>query len=82
MPQIRVTIVSPSPGFYNVQFADANDISIHTGFHGIPEARLIHELENLSSPSAAAIIARLQGSFPMQEFLPVDEATYQRLFAE
>jgi hypothetical protein len=82
MPQIRVTIVSPSPGFYNVQFADANDISIHTGFHGIPEARLIHELENLHSLSAAEIKAKLQGPFPLQEFVPVDEATYQRLFTE
>jgi len=82
MPTIRVTIVCPSPGFYNFQFADAGDTSIHKVFHGIPEARLIHELEQLPSPSAAGIIAKLQGPFPLQEFLPVDDATYQRLFAE
>src|SRR6266540_4348021 len=82
MPTIRVTIVSPSPGFYNIQFADANDTSINKGFHGIPEARLIHELEKLSSVSAAEITAKLQGLFPIQEFVLVDEATYQSLFAE
>jgi hypothetical protein len=82
MRTIRVTIVSPSPGFYNFQFADANDTSIHTGFHGIPEARLIHELESLSSLSTAEITTMLQGPFPLQKFLPVEEATYQRLFTE
>jgi hypothetical protein len=82
MPTIRVTIVSPSPGFYNFQFADANDTSIHKGFHGVPEARLIHEFEQLPSPSAAGIIAKLQGPFPLQEFIPVDDTTYRRLFAE
>ena len=82
MPTIRVTIVSPSPGFYNIQFADANDISIHKGYHGIPEARLMHELEKLSSVSAAEITAKLRGPFPIQGFVPVDEATYQTLFAD
>ena len=82
MPAIRVTIVSPSPGFYNFQFADANDISINKGYHGIPEARLIHELEKLPSASAGEITAKLQGPFPLQVFVQVDEATYQSLFAE
>jgi hypothetical protein len=82
MPTIRVTVVSPSPGFYNIQFADANDTSINKGYHGIPETRLTHELEKLSSVSAAEITAKLQGAFPIQKFIPVDEATYQSLFAE
>ena len=82
MPAIRVTIVSPSPGFYNFLFADADDDSIRKGYHGIPEARLIHELEKLHSLSAAEIAAMLQGPFPIQKLVPVDEATYQRLFAE
>jgi hypothetical protein len=82
MPTIRVMIVSPSPGFYNIQFADANDTSINNGYHGIPEARLIHELERLPSVSAVEITAKLQGPFPIQGFVPVDEATYQSLFAE
>ena len=82
MPAIRVTIVSPSPGFYNFQFADANDTSINRGYHGIPEARLIHELEKLPSASASEITAKLQGPFPLQVFVQVDEATYQSLFAE
>jgi len=82
MSTIRVTIVSPSPGFYNVQFADADDTSINKGYHGIPEARLVHELEKLSSVSAAEITAKLQGPFPVRGFVPVDEVTYRRLFAE
>jgi hypothetical protein len=69
MPTIRVTIVSPSSGFYNFLFADANNDSIR-------------KLEQLPSLSAAEIVAMLQGPFPLQKFLPVDEATYQRLFAE
>jgi hypothetical protein len=82
MPTIRVTIVSPSPGFYNFLFADVNNDSIRKGFHGIPEARLIHELEQLPSLSAAEIAAMLHGPFPLQKIVPVDDATYQRLFAE
>ena len=81
MPTIRVTIVSPVPGFYNIRFAGANDTSTNKGYHGVPEARLIHELEKLSSVSAE-ITAKLQGPFPIQGFVPVDEATYQSLFAE
>ena len=65
-----------------MQFADANDTSITKGYHGIPEARLMHELEKLSSISAAEITAKLQGPYPIQGFFPVDEATYQSLFAE
>lgn len=65
-----------------MQFADADDTSIRTGYHGIPEARLIHALESLSSPSTAAIAAKLQGPFPLVEFVPVDEAAYKRVFAE
>ena len=75
-------IVSPSPGFYNFLFADANNDSVRKGFHGVPEARLIHELESLSSLSASEITTMLQGPFPLQRLVPVDEATYQRLFAE
>jgi hypothetical protein len=82
VPALRVTIVSPSPGFYNFQFADANDTSIHKGYHGIPEARLIRELEKLSSTSASEITAKLQGPFPLQQIVEVDEPTYQSLFAE
>jgi hypothetical protein len=82
MRTIRVTIVSPSPGFYNLQFADANDTSINKGYHGFPEARLIHELEKISSVFAAEITAKLQGPSPTQVSVPVDEATYQSLFAE
>ena len=82
MPTVRVAIVSPSPGFYNFLFADADNDSIRKGFHGIPEARLIHELEQLPSLSAAEIAAMLQGPFPLQKNVPVDDATYQRLFAE
>jgi len=77
-----VTIVSPSPGFYNFQFADANDTAIHKGYHGMPEVRLIHELEKLSLASAGEIVSKLQGPFPLQRFVQVDEATYQGLFAE
>ena len=82
MPAIRVTIVSPSPGFYNIQFADTNDTSINKGYHGIPEARLIHEFAKLPAASTAEITAKLQGPFPLQSFVQVDEATYQSLFAE
>ena len=82
MPTIRVTIVSPSPGFYSFGFADANDTSIKKGLHGIPEARLLHELEKLPAPAAADITARLHGPLPLQVFVPVDDATFQRLLAE
>ena len=47
MPTIRVTIVSPSPGFYNFLFADANNDSIRKGFHGTPEARLLRLLSKI-----------------------------------
>ncbi len=82
MPTIRVAIVSPSPGFYNFGFVDANNDSVRKGFHGIPEARLIHELEQLHSLSAAEITTMLQGPFPLQQLVSVDDATYQRLFAD
>ncbi len=82
MPRIRVTIVSPSPGFFNLQFADSNDISIHTGYHGLTEARLIHELEKLSLSSTAEVATRLWGPFPIVEFVSVDDATYQGVFAD
>jgi hypothetical protein len=82
MPLIRVTVLSPTPGFYNLQFANANNTSIHMGYHGLTEARLIHELEILSSPSTAGIAARVQGPLPLVEFVSVDEATFQRIFAE
>jgi hypothetical protein len=82
MPTIRVAIVSPSVGFYNFLFADADNDSIRKGFHGVPEARLIHELEQLPAPSAVEIIAKLQGPFPLVELVAVDDATYQRLLAE
>jgi len=82
MPTIRVTIVSPSPEFYNFGFVDANNDSVRKGFHGVPEARLIHELEQLRSLSAAEITAMLQGPFPLQKLVTVDDATYQHLFAE
>jgi hypothetical protein len=82
MPTIRVAIVSPSPGFYNFGFADANNDSVRKGFHGVPEARLLHELEKLPAPFAADIAAKLQGPLPLVEFVSVDDATYQRLLAE
>jgi hypothetical protein len=82
MPTIRVAIVSPSSGFYNFGFADANNDSVRKGFRGVPEARLLHELEKLPAPAVASIIAKLQGPFPLVEFVTVDDATYQRLFAE
>lgn len=82
MPTIRVAIVSLSPGFYNFLFADADNDAIRKGFHGIPEARLIHELEQLRALSAAEITTMLQGPFPLQKLVTVDDATYQRLFAD